>query len=100
MGTYDLHAFEECRLQARRSKRQMCMNYYKRRDLLIAAFGHTLEDVEKAEKSVRKAKFLRGITEIKQKNPMFMPIDLAEVAAESLVRKVKRSLKKRKGKKN
>ena len=86
LGTIDVEEYESNR-DPRRSMRQMMMNYYFRKNLLIYTCGLTKEEMKKAAKIVKKVRMGRAIT-----NAMPTPIRLLEDMKESAVRKTKRAL--------
>lgn len=88
IGSIDVEQFENTRDQ-RRNMRQMLMNYYHRRNILMASGGYTEEELNKAEKEMNKIKAKRALTRA------FLPMWKIEDAAESAQRKLKRVVKKK-----
>jgi hypothetical protein len=70
----------------RRTAHQMMLNYYQRRNILQYWYGHTVSEIDTAEKKANGLKFQRSITK------MFLPYSFVEDAATSVVRKAKRRL--------
>ena len=70
----------------RRSLRQLCMNYYTRRNLLMWSFGYTEAELDKATKQMEKAKRARAVTKY------FLPIAKVEDFVTSAGRKAKRAV--------
>ena len=78
--------FEFRHLTARRTRREMVLNYYKRKHLLSIA-GFTEDDIKAMVKEVKRAKFQRSIT------TKLMPYQFIETAILSACRKCKRLVK-------
>jgi len=72
----------------RRSLRQMCMNYYTRRNVLTYKFGYTEEQVKQASKQADKSKRERAVTKY------FLPYAKVEDVLTSAGRKAKRGFKR------
>jgi len=89
MGTIKVEEYESNR-RPRRSMRQMMMNYYYRRNLLIYACGETAEGLKKATKKIKKIRLRRAIT-----NALPLPIQFIEDVTESAIRKTRRVLNKK-----
>jgi len=73
----------------RRNLRQMGLNYYQRRNILLVQTDYTEEELRLAWKSVKKAKQQRYIT---RNYTSALPVRLVEDACQSAVRKVKRRM--------
>lgn len=73
----------------RRNLRQMGLNYYQRRNLLLLQTDYTEEELRLAWKSVKKAKQQRYIT---RTYTSAFPVRIVEDACQSAVRKVKRTM--------
>ena len=73
----------------RRNLRQMGLNYYQRRNLLLLHTDYTEEELRLAWKSVKKAKQQRYIT---RTYTSAFPVRIVEDACQSAVRKVKRTV--------
>lgn len=88
LGTVDVEEYEKNR-EPRRTMRQMMMNYYYRKNLLMYTGGYTKAELEKAAKDVSKTRSGRAIT-----RAIPMPIQILEDMTESAIRKTKRALGK------
>ena len=73
----------------RRNLRQMGLNYYQRRSLLLRMTDYTDEELRIEWKSVKKAKQQRYIT---RHYTSAFPVRLVEGACQSAVRKVKKTM--------
>lgn len=80
----DFDEYEKERGQ-RRSMKQMMLNYYTRKNLLMWHYGHSEEEIKKATKASEKAKFQRGVTRY------FLRASKVEDLVTSAGRKVKRA---------
>ena len=80
----DLEAYESSRVTTRRPPRQMMMNYYNRRNLLINRFGYSEQEVEAAEKAANKIRTQRSMTRA------LLPTQMFEDLVSSAARKTKR----------
>lgn len=91
LGTVDVETYENHR-QPRRAMREMLMNYYYRKNLLIYTCGEekALEDIKRVGRALRKTKTNRAIT-----NAIPTPVRLLEEMAQTVIRKTKRKLAKR-----
>jgi len=89
MGTINVEEYEANR-RPRRSMRQMMMNYYYRRNLLIYTCGETPEGLKKATKKIKKTRLGRAIT-----NALPLPFQYIEDMTESAIRKTRRVLAKK-----
>jgi len=78
----DLEAYETSR--TRRPPRQMMMNYYNRRNLLINRFGYSEQEVVAAEKAANKIRTQRSLTRA------LLPTAMLEDLVSSAARKTKR----------
>jgi hypothetical protein len=74
----------------RRTLRQLMINYYTRKNLLMWTYGHSEEEVKKATKASNKASFQRGVTKY------FLPVSKVEEAVQSAARKTIRVVKRNK----
>ena len=74
----------------RRTLRQMCMNYYTRRNVLTYKFGYSEEEVKQAAKQADKVKRGRAVTKY------FLPYAKVEDLVTSAGRKAKRVVVKKK----
>jgi len=83
MAPIDLNAYESSRTM-RRSARQMMMNYYNRRNVLIYRFGFSEEDVIAGEKAANKIRSQRSLTRA------LLPTSMLEDMVSSVGRKAKR----------
>lgn len=72
----------------RRTLRQMCMNYYTRRNVLTYKFGYEEDEVKAASKQADKAKRERAVTKY------FLPYAKVEDFVTSAGRKTKRGFRK------
>lgn len=72
----------------RRSLRQMCLNYYTRRNVLTFKFGYSEQEVKAASKLADKSKRERAVTKY------FLPYAKVEDFVTSAGRKAKRGFKK------
>jgi hypothetical protein len=61
---------------SRRTLRQLMVNYYTRKDLLMLTYGHSEEEVKQATKASNKASFQRGVTKY------FLPVSKVEEVME------------------
>jgi hypothetical protein len=80
----DVEEYEEGRGQ-RRSLKQMMLNYYTRKNILLWHYGHSEDEIKKATKASEKAKFQRGVTRY------FLRMSKVEDLVTSAGRKVKRA---------
>jgi hypothetical protein len=87
----DLDIYEAQR-GMRRKLKQMNMNYYQRRNMLIHKCGFTEEEVKAAGKQVQKTKNERAVTSSLARS--IIPFGIIEDIGESIGRKAKRALKK------
>lgn len=87
LGLIDVNHYELARPN-RRNLRQMMMNYYHRKNLLMHHWGFTKEELKAATKEVNKTKRQRKVTEV------FLPVRKVEEAAASARRKLKRAVGK------
>jgi hypothetical protein len=78
----------------RRTLRQLMINYYTRKNLLMWTYGHSEEEVKKATKASNKASFQRGVTKY------FLPVSKVEEAVQSAAHKTRRMVVKRNKKVN
>ena len=83
----DLDLYEAER-GTRRSLRQMNINYYQRRNILIHKCGFTEEEVQQAKREAKKTKNQRALTSV------FVPFGKIEEAGESIIRKTKRAFQR------
>jgi hypothetical protein len=72
----------------RRNTRQMCLNYYQRKNLLYWQYGVSEEELKKAKRDANKIKLKRSITRA------LLPIMPVESVLESASRKAKRLVSK------
>jgi hypothetical protein len=72
----------------RRNTRQMCLNYYQRKNLLSWQYGVSEEELKKAKRDANKIKLKRSITRA------LLPIMPVESVLESASRKAKRLVSK------
>lgn len=75
---------------ARRSARQMMLNYYHRRNILHYAYGYSEQQLDQAEKCTNKFKRQRALTKY------FLPCSVLEDLLTSIVRKANRHILKQK----
>ena len=87
----DLDLYEANRGK-RRGMRQMYLNYFQRKNILIHKWGFSEEEVKDAKRQVRKTKSQRDMTSYLMRS--FPPLAKMEEAGESLVRKTKRALRR------
>ena len=87
----DLDLYEANRGK-RRGMRQMYLNYFQRKNILIHKWGYTEQEVKDAKRQVRKTKSQRDMTSYLMRS--FPPLAKMEEAGESLVRKTKRALRR------
>lgn len=83
MDPIDLEAYEGSRTM-RRNMRQMMMNYYNRRNILIHRFGFSEEEVLAGEKAANKIRSQRNLTKA------LLPTSMLEDMVSSVGRKAKR----------
>jgi len=90
---YDPLAIDEYEIhhEKRRNMRQMMLNYYRRRDMLLCYGEYNQEELRAAWKAVKKVKRQRYITR-SYFTPL--PVRVVEDACESAVRKIKRRMSK------
>jgi hypothetical protein len=81
---------------SRRSNRQMYLNHYQRKNLLIHRFGHTEEEVKDAKRATSKVRSQREISKTLQTS--LRPLLVLEEMRESAVRKYKRRSEKKEDK--
>jgi len=84
MAPVDFDAYETLRSDQRRTLRQMMLNYYNRRNILIYRFGYTEAEVNAAEKLANKVRSQRSLTRA------LLPTALLEDMVSSAARKTKR----------
>ncbi|CAJ1956789.1 unnamed protein product [Cylindrotheca closterium] len=82
----DLDVYET--KKKRRTMRQMFLNHYQRKNILIHRYGHSPEEVKAAKRATNKVKTQREISKMMQTS--LQPLLLFEEMRESAVRKVKR----------
>eukprot|EP00542_Grammatophora_oceanica_P015905 CAMPEP_0194036700 /NCGR_PEP_ID=MMETSP0009_2-20130614/9067_1 /TAXON_ID=210454 /ORGANISM="Grammatophora oceanica, Strain CCMP 410" /LENGTH=302 /DNA_ID=CAMNT_0038678569 /DNA_START=117 /DNA_END=1025 /DNA_ORIENTATION=+ len=68
----------------RRSLRDMCMNYYQRKNRLMALYGHSEAELKQAKRDAERMQRQRAVTKA------FLPWSMLEDAVESAARKTKR----------
>jgi|Transcript_6942 hypothetical protein len=80
-----INEYEESR-PARRSLRQMALNYYQRTNILTHTYGHSEEDFKEAKKEIKKVKKQRSLTRA------MVQFHKVEDFVESASRKAKRAI--------
>jgi hypothetical protein len=80
----------EAGITRRRTARQMMLNYYNRRNLLIHKWGHTESEVDEGEKQVNAIRRQRSMT------LALLKVSFMEDMVESACRKARRGMPKRK----
>lgn len=84
----DLNKFESHRPR-RRNLREMMLNYYRRKNMLLHWGGHSEEELEAATKRASRVKKQRSVTSI------FMPVFIVQEAIGGAMRKLKKIMKKK-----
>lgn len=78
----------------KRNLRQLFLNHYQRKNLLIHKYGHSEEEVKAAKHETNKIRSQREVSKMIQIS--FRPLLVLEEMRESIVRKVRRRLNKKK----
>lgn len=78
--------------KTKRTTRQMFVNHYQRKHLLIQVYGHSPAEVKTAKRATDKIKFQRSMSMMMQTT--LRPLLYVEEMRESVVRKAKRRLSK------
>lgn len=90
----DLNEFESNRLGNRRSRREMHMNHYVRKNFLLHGCGYSAEEVKKAQKNANKIRNKREIT--KQLDSSVIPFGAIEELGQSIGRTIRSVVNKKK----
>jgi hypothetical protein len=77
---------------SKRSLRQLFMNHYQRKNLLVHKYGHSEDEVKAAKYQTNKVRSQRAMSRMMQLT--FGPLIWLEEMRESAVRKVKRRMNK------
>eukprot|EP00980_Cylindrotheca_fusiformis_P031677 scaffold26778_cov127-Cylindrotheca_fusiformis.AAC.1 len=85
-----LTLYEASRLGSKRSMRQLFLNHYQRKNLLIHKYGFSEAEVKAAKYETNRARSQRDKSKMMQIS--FRPLLVLEEARESAMRKVKRRL--------
>mmetsp|Transcript_17120 Transcript_17120/g.25934 ORF Transcript_17120/g.25934 Transcript_17120/m.25934 type:complete len:311 (+) Transcript_17120:213-1145(+) len=80
-----LDSYEESR-GSRRPMKQLMLNYYQRKNILMWQYGYSETELKKATKQSEKAAFQRSVTKY------FLPVSKVEEALQSAGRKAKRAV--------
>jgi len=81
-----LDSYEKDRHAARRPMKQLMLNYYQRKNILMWQYGYSEAELMKATKQSEKAAFQRSVTKY------FLPVSKVEEALQSAGRKAKRAV--------